>query len=222
MRILVIEDEPKIANSLKRGLEAEGYVVDTALDGDHAEVLVDATDYDLMIVDWMIPGKHDGASLVALWRSENIQTPMLMLTAKTTIGDRVTGLDNGADDYLSKPFAFDELLARVRALLRRPKAHSGNALMAGPLTLDTASKEVSLDGESVKVTAKEFQVLEYLLRHAGEVISKERLLTHVWSDEDRVQENTVETFVGHLRKKLKPHADLIVTIRGYGYRLEST
>jgi DNA-binding response OmpR family regulator len=154
-----------------------------------------------------------------VWREQGDQTPILMLTAKTTIGDRVSGLDSGADDYLPKPFSFDELLARVRALLRRPKAHAGNTLVSGPLSLDIASKIVRLDDTVIHITAKEFQLLEYLLRHAGEVVSKERLLTHIWSDEDRVQENTVETFIGHLRKKLKPHDGLIVTVRGYGYRL---
>lgn len=219
MRILVVEDEPKINASLRRGLEAEGYVVDASLDGDQAEVLVATTEYDLIVLDWMIPGALDGPGLIRLWRGQGNQTPILMLTAKSTIGDRVNGLDEGADDYLPKPFAFDELLARVRALLRRPKAHTGNTLTAGPLSIDIASKEVGVHGAPVHMTVKEFQLLEYLIRHAGEVVSKERLLTHIWSDEDRVQENTVETFIGHLRKKLKPHDDLIVTVRGYGYKL---
>lgn len=219
MRLLVVEDEPKINTSLRRGLEAEGYVVDSALDGDNAEVLVAATEYDLIVLDWMIPGAHDGQALVKVWREAGNQTPILMLTAKTTIGDRVSGLDAGADDFLVKPFSFDELLARVRALLRRPKAHQGNALLAGPLSLDVVAKSVTLEKKQIHVTAKEFQLLEYLIRHTGEVVSKERLLTHVWSDEDRVQENTVETFIGHLRRKLKPHDDLIATVRGYGYKL---
>lgn len=219
MKILVVEDEPKINASLRRGLEGEGYVVDAALDGDNAEVLASSTEYDLVVLDWMIPGTYDGPALIKLWRERGDQTPILMLTAKTTIGDRVAGLDAGADDYLPKPFSFDELLARVRALLRRPKSHSGNSLKTGPLELDVVAKSVLLDGASVHVTAKEFQLLEYLIRHTGEVISKERLLTHVWSDEDRVQENTVETFIGHLRKKLQPHSGLLVTVRGYGYKL---
>jgi DNA-binding response OmpR family regulator len=219
MRLLVVEDEQKIANSIRRGLEAEGYVVDVAFDGDQAEVLAAATEYDLVILDWMIPGAYDGPGLIKLWREQNHQMPILMLSARTTIGDKVTGLDTGADDYLAKPFAFDELLARVRALLRRPKAHEGNVLQSGPLSLDVAAKGITVGDSPVHVTAKEFQLLEYLLRHAGEVVSKERLLTHVWSDEDRVQQNTVETFIGHLRKKLKPHDGLIVTVRGYGYRL---
>jgi two-component system, OmpR family, response regulator len=219
MRILVVEDEVKIATSLQRGLEAEGYVVDVAHDGDQAEVMASSTDYDAAILDWMIPGKYDGPGLVQLWRGRGDQMPLLMLTAKTSIGDRVSGLDNGADDYLPKPFSFDELLARVRALLRRPKAHTGNVMSVGPLDLDIAAKNVCLQGQPIHVTAKEFQLLEYLLRHSGEVVSKERLLTHIWSDEDRVQQNTVETFIGHLRKKLKPHDGLITTVRGYGYKL---
>lgn len=219
MRILIVEDEVKIATSLKRGIEAEGYVADVAHDGDQAEVLAETTEYDLMILDWMIPGQHDGPGLIAKWRGAGNQTPILMLTAKATIGDRVAGLDVGADDYLPKPFSFDELLARVRALLRRPKAHSGNQLSSGPLQLDVVAKTVTLDGTPLHITAKEFQLLEYLLRHRGEVVSKERILTHVWSDEDRVQANTVETFIGHLRKKLRPHDSLVVTVRGYGYRI---
>ena len=219
MRILIVEDEAKIATSLKRGIEAEGYVADVAYDGDQAEVLVETTEYDLMILDWMIPGQHDGPGLIAKWRGAGNQTPILMLTAKATIGDRVAGLDIGADDYLPKPFSFDELLARVRALLRRPKAHTGNQLSSGPLQLDVVSKTVTLDGALLHITAKEFQLLEYLLRHRGEVVSKERILTHVWSDEDRVQANTVETFIGHLRKKLRPNDTLVITVRGYGYRI---
>lgn len=219
MRILVVEDEPKINASLRRGLEAEGYIVDAAFDGDQAELLCTANGYDLVVLDWMIPGQHDGPGLIEQWRSQGDQTPILMLTAKATIGDRVNGLDIGADDYLPKPFSFDELLARVRALLRRPKAHSGNALLAGPLGLNVVTKIVTVNKKPIHITAKEFQLLEYLIRHTGEVISKERLLTHVWSDEDRVQENTVETFIGHLRRKIGPYSNIIATVRGYGYRL---
>lgn len=220
MRLLVVEDEPKIARSLQKGLQAEGYVVDVAEDGDQAEVLVAATDYDVIVLDWMIPGRHDGPALIALWRSSNNLTPILMLTARGTIGDRVKGLDTGADDYLPKPFAFDELLARVRALLRRPAQQAGDELKAGRLALDVAAKSLKVSGQAVHVTAKEFQLLEYLMRHQGEVLSKERLLTHVWSDEDRVQHNTVETFIAHVRQKLGEAGSLIQTVRGYGYKIE--
>lgn len=217
MRLLIIEDEVKIAASLEKGLTAERYVVDVAHDGDTAEALVDANSYDLILLDWMIPGRHDGPALVREWREQGMQAPILMLTAKTTIGDRVQGLDAGADDYLPKPFSFDELLARVRALLRRPKGSSGNIFRSGVLMLDVVAKEVAVDGHSVHLTAKEFQLVEYLLRHKGEVVSKDQLLDHVWADDARVQHNTVETFVANVRKKIGE--DSIATIRGHGYRV---
>jgi len=217
MRILVIEDEVKLALSLQRGLSAEGYVVDVTYDADQADVLVGSTEYDAIVIDWMIPGKYDGPGLIKKWRQENQQSPILLLTARGSIGDKVGGLDAGADDYLSKPFSFDELLARVRALLRRPKKHSGNKIKVGDLTLDVIAKSIIVDGQLIHITAKEFQLLEYLMRHSGEVLSKERLLSHVWADEDRVQHNTVETFIAHLRKKLGKSGDLIETVRGYGY-----
>lgn len=219
MKLLIVEDEIKLANSIQKGLMAEGYVVDVAYDADQAETLVGSSEYDLILLDWMIPGEYDGPDLIGKWRAVANQTPILLLTARGSIGDRVTGLDAGADDYLPKPFSFDELLARVRALLRRPKKHSGNRLKSGPLAIDIVSKSVTCGGQAVHATAKEFQLLEYFLRHPGEVLSKERLLNHVWSDEDRVQHNTVETFIAHLRKKLTPHENIIVTVRGYGYRL---
>jgi two-component system copper resistance phosphate regulon response regulator CusR len=220
MKILVVEDEEKIANSLEKGLVAEGYVVDVAHDGDAAELLTEANSYDLVLLDWMIPGKHDGPGLVRLWREQHHQMPILMLTARTTIGDRVNGLDAGADDYLPKPFSFDELLARVRALLRRPKAHKGNTLEAATIKLDVIAKVVTKHDKPVHVTAKEFQLLEYLLRHKGEVVSKDQLLDHVWADEERVQHNTVETFIANLRKKIGADDEVIQTVRGYGYKIE--
>jgi DNA-binding response OmpR family regulator len=220
MKILVVEDEEKIANSLAKGLGAEGYIVDVANDGDEAETLVDANGYDLVLLDWMIPGAHDGPALVTIWRETKHQMPILMLTAKTTIGDRVQGLDAGADDYLPKPFSFDELLARVRALLRRPKAHSGSVYAApGGIKLDTVAKSVTKRSKPIHVTAKEFQLLEYLLRHKGEVLSKDQLLDHVWADEERVQHNTVETFIANLRKKIGEGDEVIQTVRGYGYKV---
>jgi DNA-binding response OmpR family regulator len=219
MKILVVEDEQKIARSLEKGLTAEGYIVDVAEEGDTAERLVKNSNYDLVILDWMIPGRYDGPGLISIWRERGEQVPILMLTARTTIGDKVQGLDIGADDYLLKPFSYDELLARIRALLRRPKAHSGNILGASQLELNTISKEVSYHKDVINLTAKEFQLLEYLLRHKGEVLSKEQLLDHVWADEARVQHNTVETFVANLRKKVGPGEAVIKTVRGYGYKV---
>lgn len=217
MRILVVEDEVKIARSLEKGLRAEGYVVDVALDADEAIALVTATTYDLVLLDWMIPGTTDGPGLAKQWRAEHKQMPLLILTARSAIGDRVAGLDAGADDYLPKPFSFDELLARVRALLRRPRAHNGNILESADLRMDIVGKTVTIKDKPIHLTAKEFQLVEYLLRHKGEVISKDQILDHVWSDEERVQHNTVETFVANVRKKIGNR--IIQTVRGYGYKI---
>lgn len=219
MRILVVEDEEKTARSLEKGLNAEGYIVDVATDGDQAEALMSASEYDFVLLDWMIPGTYDGPGLIKIWRARDEQAPVLMLTAKGTIGDKVEGLDAGADDYLPKPFSFDELLARVRALLRRPKAHTGNVLTSGSVEIDTLSKTVRKDGKLVHLTAKELQLLEYLIRHRGEVLSKDQLLDHVWADEARVQHNTVETFVANVRKKIGEGDSVIQTVRGYGYKI---
>jgi DNA-binding response OmpR family regulator len=219
MKLLIVEDEDKIARSLEKGLKAEGYIIDVAQDSDVAETLVSAGNYDLILLDWMIPGKHDGPGLVRLWRDRQEQMPILMLTAKATIGDRVRGLDIGADDYLTKPFSYDELLARIRALLRRPKAHSNNVLRADKLKLDVIAKSVEYRQCPVHLTAQEFRLLEYLLRHRGEVLSKDRLLDHVWADESRVQHNTVETFIANVRKKIGPGEAVIKTVRGYGYKV---
>ncbi len=222
MKLLVVEDEAKIAASLQKGLSAEGYVVDVANDGDMAETLASTTEYDLVLLDWMIPGTYDGPGLITLWHEQGKHMPVLMLTARGTIGDRVKGLDTGADDYLPKPFAYDELLARIRALLRRPTGGSGASYTIKDVTLDSVSKTVKKGGKPVHLTAKEFQLLEYLAARRGEVLSKDQLLDHVWADEDRVQHNTVETFVANLRKKIdKPGGENIVrTVRGFGYSVD--
>ncbi len=219
MKILVVEDEAKIAHSLQRGLQAEGYVVDIADDGGTAETLTAAGTYDLVLLDWMIPGKYDGPGLIKLWHEQKKLMPILMLTARGTIGDRVQGLNAGADDYLPKPFSFDELLARIRALLRRPAAGAGTTYTVGNVVIDNISKTVTKAGKPVHLTAKEFQLLEYLAAHRGEVLSKDQLLDHVWADDSRVQHNTVETFVANLRKKVdRPGGENVVrTVRGFGY-----
>jgi two-component system, OmpR family, response regulator len=219
MKVLVVEDESKIAQSLQRGLQAEGYVVDIADDGNVAETLTSASTYDLVLLDWMIPGDYDGPALIKLWHEQKKFMPILMLTARGTIGDRVQGLDTGADDYLPKPFSFDELLARIRALLRRPAAGAGTTYTIGDVTLNSVSKTVTKADRAVHLTAKEFQLLEYLAARRGEVLSKDQLLDHVWADDSRVQHNTVETFIANLRKKIdKPGGENIVkTVRGFGY-----
>lgn len=219
MRILIVEDEEKTARSLEKGFQAEGYIVDVAYDSDQAETLMVASEYDFVLLDWMIPGTYDGPALIKVWRMRNEQAPVLLLTAKGTIGDKVEGLDAGADDYLAKPFSFDELLARVRALLRRPRAHTGNILTTGDVEVDTLSKTVRKHGHTIHLTAKELQLLEYLIRHRGEVLSKDQLLDHVWADETRVQHNTVETFVANVRKKIGEGDSVIQTVRGYGYKV---
>ncbi|MGH7196097.1 MAG: response regulator transcription factor [Candidatus Saccharimonadales bacterium] len=220
MKLLVVEDEEKIARSLEKGLSAEGYVVDVAGDGDTANTMLISGSYDLVLLDWMIPGTYDGPALIKLWRGNKQHLPILMLTAKSAIGSRVQGLDVGADDYLAKPFSYDELLARIRALLRRPQAHQNNVFKTNQLELDIAAKTIIYKNKNVKATAKEFQLLEYLLRHKGEVISKDQLLDHVWSDESRVQHNTVETFIANLRKKVGTGEKVIKTVRGYGYKID--
>jgi DNA-binding response OmpR family regulator len=193
--------------------------VDIAEDGDAAETLASATTYDLVLLDWMIPGKFDGPALIKLWHDQKQFMPILMLTARGTIGDRVQGLDTGADDYLPKPFSFDELLARIRALLRRPAAGAGTTYTIGDVTLNSISKTVTKASKPIHLTAKEFQLLEYLAARRGEVLSKDQLLDHVWADDSRVQHNTVETFIANLRKKVdKPGGENIVkTVRGFGY-----
>jgi DNA-binding response OmpR family regulator len=219
MKILVVEDESKIATSLQRGLHSEGYVVDIAEDGDMAATLAGAGSYDLVLLDWMIPGTYDGPGLIKLWHEQKQFMPILMLTARGTIGDRVQGLDNGADDYLPKPFSFDELLARIRALLRRPTTGEGTSYKIADIELNSISKSVTKAGKPVHLTTKEFQLLEYLAARRGEVLSKDQLLDHVWADESRVQHNTVETFVANLRKKIdRPGGENIIrTVRGFGY-----
>ncbi|MGH7237333.1 MAG: response regulator transcription factor [Candidatus Saccharimonadales bacterium] len=220
MKLLVVEDEEKIARSLEKGLSAEGYVVDVATDGDSANTMLQAGSYDLVLLDWMIPGTYDGPALIKRWRENKLHLPILMLSAKSAIGNRVQGLDVGADDYLPKPFSYDELLARIRSLLRRPQPPVNNVLQTNNLDLNTVAKTIIYKARPVKATAKEFQLLEYLLRHKGEVISKDQLLDHVWSDEARVQHNTVETFIANLRKKVGPSEAVIKTMRGYGYKID--
>ena len=221
MRILVVEDEHKIANSIKKGLELENFAVDVLYDGSEGFDFASSEDYDVIILDLMLPG-IDGVTITRLLRQKNIHTPILMLTAKGQVEDRVTGLDSGADDYLTKPFSFNELLARLRALLRRPKKADGRILKVGDLTLDTVTYEVKREDKIIKLSGREYALLEYLMRHRSQVVTKEQIISHVWNYDADILPNTVEVFIGYLRNKIDrvndgPH--LIKTVRGFGYKI---
>ena len=218
MRILVIEDEHKIANAIKQGLVQEKYAVDLEYDSDSGL----AESYDVMIIDRMLPGNLEGMEICRALREKGIHTPILLLTAKGQIRDRVDGLNSGADDYLVKPFSFEELLARVRALLRRPPTSSGNTLKVADLSLDTITYQVSRGGKSINLSAKEFALLEYLMRSQGQILSKDNIISHVWDFDADILPNTVEVYMGYLRNKIdKPFdgPELIHTLRGFGYKL---
>ncbi len=217
MRILVIEDEHKIANSIKKGLMQEHYAVDVAYEGQDGLDLALTEDYDILILDRLLPG-IDGIEICKKIRSEKNHTPILILTAKGGVEDRVEGLNAGADDYLIKPFAFEELLARIRALTRRPKDTLGITLSCEDLTLDTTSYEVKRGQKHLNLTSKEFALLEYFLRHQNQVVTKEHIISHVWDYDSDILPNNVEVYVGYLRKKIgKPN--FIQTVRGFGYKL---
>lgn len=223
MKILVVEDEHRIARALKDGLEQESYAVDLAFDGEEGYNSAAADEYDLILLDVMMP-KMNGLEVVRKLRADGNHTPVLMLTAKDQNRDVIYGLDAGADDYLAKPFSFEVLLARVRALLRRPSDSAGTVLQAGSLTMDVASHEVRRDDELIRLSVKEYAVLEYLLRNQGKVLSKNNIITHVWDFDSDILPNTVEVFITYLRNKIdKPFAakPLIHTVRGFGYKLEA-
>jgi len=225
MRILVVEDEPKIAKAIKRGLELKGFAVDTVHDSDTGLSYGRDTDYDAIILDRMLPGSLDGVALCQQLRQEGIHTPILLLTARGTIGDKVEGLNNGADDYLVKPFSFDELTARVRALLRRPVEQVGTELRAGNLTLDTNNYEVKRGDTPVQLSHKEFALLEYFLHHPGQVVTKDMIIKHVWDEAADILPNTIEVYIGYLRNKIdRPfptYKPLLHTMRGFGYKLST-
>lgn len=225
MRLLIVEDEPKILAALKRGLERESYAVDTASNGDDGLDSALSGDYDLVILDRMLPGEiGDGLEICRQMRRHGVHAPVIMLTARDKIADRVGGLDGGADDYIVKPFAFDELLARIRALLRRPAEAISNVLTVGDLEFDTAARVVRRAGKAIDLSAREQALLEYLMRNQGQVLSKDQIITHVWDFDADVLPNTLEVYIGYLRNKLeRPFggAPLIYTRRGLGYQLKA-
>ena len=221
MRILLVEDDVAIARSLKEGLEDEAYAVDVVHDGDEGYRTATADDYDVIILDVMLP-EMNGYEVCRALRKDGNQTPILMLTARDAERDIVEGLDVGADDYLAKPFSFEVLLARLRALLRRPNKKLEEILRVGNLMLDPSLKKVTRANQEISLTAKEYAVLEYLMRNAGKVLSKEQIISHVWDFDADVLPNNVELFVMFLRRKIdKPFGSkLIHTVPGFGYKLE--
>lgn len=223
MRILVVEDEHKIARAIGKALEQESYAVDVAYDGDEGYAMATTEPYDLAIIDRMIPGEYDGIAIVKAMREAKIHTPVLLLTALGTTADKTKGLDSGADDYLVKPFALAELLARVRALLRRPVEQKGTVLKADGLELDTTTFSVTREGKDISLTSKEFALLEFLLRNQGRPSSKETIVSHVWDYDADILLNTVEVYIKYLRAKVDEpfEKQLIKTVRGFGYKIDA-
>jgi two-component system, OmpR family, response regulator len=222
MRLLIAEDDHKLATALARGLRAEGYAVDVAATGDEAIFNARVYEYDAVILDVMLPGP-DGMAVCRTLRDAGRWSPVLMLTARDGVADRINGLDSGADDYLVKPFDFGELVARLRALVRRGAPERPPLLTVGDLIVDPAARTVTRDGRAVMLSTREFSVLEFLVRNAGAVVSRSQLLDHVWDQNYAGSGNVVDVYVGYLRRKLEEPFDrpLIRTVRGAGYRVDA-
>ena len=217
MRILLVEDDPDLSRQLKQSLGDAGYAVDYAADGEEAQFLGETEPYDAAILDLGLP-KVDGVSVLTAWRREGRKMPVIILTARDRWSDKVQGFDAGADDYLAKPFHMEELLARLRALLRRTAGHASSELVSGAVRLDTRSGRVSVDGASVKLTSHEYRLLSYLMHHSGRIVSRGELTEHLYDQDFDRDSNTIEVFVGRLRKKLG--VEVIQTVRGLGYLVE--
>ncbi len=219
MKILVVEDEETAASFLVRGLTEEGYVVDRAATGDQAELCVADHDYDAILLDVMLPGA-DGFSLCRSWRQRGLRTPVLFVTARDALAERIQGLDLGGDDYLIKPFAFEELLARLRACLRRAEApRAAEAIDLGRLRLEPTARRVWVDGQELELTAREYLLLEVLARRHGQVVSRTVLWEQAWETGSEPSSNVVDVYIGYLRHKLGPLSAQLQTVRGAGYRL---
>ena len=218
MRILIVEDEKKVAAFIKKGLEEETYAVDIATDGEEGFHLGEQNQYDLIILDLMLP-KINGLDILSGLRSQNIETPILLLTAKDSVEDKVEGLNQGADDYLTKPFAFSELLARIRVLLRRGKSESKTTLEIADLTLNLVSHKVSRGNEEIELTGKEYSLLEYFMRNQEKVLTRTMIAEHVWDYNFDTFTNVIDVYVNHLRKKIDKNfsTKLLHTLRGVGY-----
>jgi DNA-binding response OmpR family regulator len=222
MRILLVEDNHKIARAIKKGLEQETFSVDLAYDGADGYDLASSEDYDAIILDLMLPGM-DGIEICSKLRENKIHIPIIMLTAKSEIEDKIVGLNCGADDYLTKPFSFEELLARLRALLRRPKVEQPVTLKCKDLEMNPQNFEVRRSGKKIELSKKEFSLLEYMLRNKNKILTKEQMTSHVWDYDSDVMPNTVEQYIRYLRSKIdlpfKNLPQLIYTVRGFGYKL---
>jgi heavy metal response regulator len=220
MRVLVVEDEPGIAQFIRQGLSEAGYAVDVAHDGQEGLDYAFVAEYDVLVLDILLP-KLDGLHVLRVLRDRGVKTPVLLLTAKDTVEDRVRGLDVGADDYLVKPFAFPELVARLRALLRRPPLQMDPVLHLGDLEMDTAQREVRRGGRLIELSPREFTLLEYLMRHPRHVLTRTQIAEHVWNFDFFNDSNVVDVYIGYLRRKIDRGFDrpLLHTVRGVGYRL---
>ena len=216
MRILVVEDDKDLNRQLTTALAGAGYAVDSAVDGEEGHFLGETEPYDVVILDIGLP-KLDGISILEQWRRANRNMPVILLTARDRWSDKVAGMDAGADDYLAKPFHMEELLARLRALVRRAAGHASNEITAGPVRLDVKAGKVTVDGHSVKLTSHELRLLSYLMHHKGKVISRTELTEHLYDQDFDRDSNTIEVFVGRLRKKLPE--EVIHTVRGLGYQI---
>lgn len=216
MRILVVEDDKDLNRQIKESLEDAGYVVDTSTDGEDGHFLGDTEPYDCVILDIGLP-LMDGISVLQRWRDDGRTMPVILLTARDRWNDKVAGIDAGADDYVAKPFHIEEVLARVRALIRRASGHATSEITCGPLVVDTKTSKATVDGKMLKLTSHEFRLLSYLIHHKSEVVSRTELTEHLYDQDFDRDSNTVEVFVGRLRRKLGH--DLIETVRGLGYRL---
>jgi two-component system OmpR family response regulator len=217
MRVLVVEDEPNLLRQLRLALEGAGYAVDTASDGEDGHYLGSTESYDAVVLDLGLP-EVDGLTVLDRWRKAGLTMPVLVLTARDSWSDKVAGLDAGADDYLAKPFQTEELIARLRALIRRAAGQATSELTAGSVRLDSRSGRVTLGGEPVKLTAQEFKLLSYLMHHKGKVVSRTELIEHIYDQDFDRDSNTIEVFITRIRKKLG--SDLISTTRGLGYSLD--
>lgn len=217
MRLLIVEDEPTLGKQLKATLEGAGYAVDLATNGEDGHFMGATESYDAIVLDLGLP-EIDGLTVLDRWRKDGSTVPVLVLTARDSWSDKVAGLDAGADDYLAKPFQSEELIARLRALIRRSSGNASSELIAGDVRLDTRSGKVTLNGEPVKLTAQEYKLLSYLMHHKGKVVSRTELIEHIYDQDFDRDSNTIEVFVTRIRKKLG--ADVISTIRGLGYSLD--